>query len=57
MAEKENKAAEGGLDFTMFIGDEGANILSTEQLKDINKKLPKWNIEPPSKYKAGADKK
>lgn len=40
-----------GFDFSMFIGDEGANVLSTEQLKEINKKLPKWSIEPPAKYK------
>ena len=49
----ENKADEAdsfGLDLSLF-GDEGANVLSTEQLKEINKKLPKWRIEPPSKYK------
>lgn len=39
-----------GLDLSLF-GDEGANVLSTEQLKEINKKLPKWSIEPPSKYR------
>lgn len=47
--EQEKQAEE--FDFSMFIGDEGANVLSTEQLKEINKKLPKWSIEPPSKYK------
>ena len=39
----ENKADEAdsfGLDLSLF-GDEGANVLSTEQLKEINKKLPK----------------
>ena len=39
-----------GLDLSLF-GEEGANLLDTEQLKEINKKLPKWSIEPPSKYK------
>lgn len=52
----EKKQQDPGLDLAMF-GDEGAEILSTEQLKEINKKLPKWNIEPPTKYKSGATEK
>lgn len=54
MSEKENtekKEEKDEFDFTMFIGDEGANVLSTEQLKELKKKLPKWSIMPPSKYK------
>lgn len=53
MADKENtvKDEEKEFDFTMFIGDEGANVLSTEQLKELKKKLPSWNITPPAKYK------
>ena len=35
---------------SMFMGEDGAQILSTEDLKEINKKLPKWNIKPPQKY-------
>ncbi len=38
-------------DFSMFIGEEGANVLSTEQLNELKKKLPKWSIMPPAKYK------
>lgn len=57
MAEKDKKQQDDGLDFAMFLGEEGANILSSEQLKEINKKLPDWNIEPPSKYKADKAKK
>lgn len=49
--EKQEQNQDDGFDFTMFLGDEGANVLSTEQLKEINKKLPKWSIEPPAKYK------
>ena len=54
MAEKENtekKEGQDEFDFTMFIGDEGANVPSTEQLKELKKKLPKWSIMPPAKYK------
>lgn len=54
MEKKEKKTVEVGdvgIDVSMFITDEGANMLSTEQLNEINKKLPKWSIEPPSKYK------
>lgn len=53
MADKENnvKQEKVDIDFSMFIGDEGANVLSTEQLKEIKKKLPKWSIMPPSKSK------
>ena len=36
----------------MFMGEDGAQILSTDDLKEINKKLPKWNIKPPAKYSA-----
>ena len=48
-----NEAVDTGLDIdvSMFITEEGANMLSTEQLNEINKVLPKWSIEPPSKYK------
>ncbi len=49
--EKQEQNQDDAFDFTMFLGDEGANVLSTEQLKEINKKLPKWSIEPPAKYK------
>lgn len=53
MAEKEKKTKEEekDFDFTMFIGDEGANVLSSEQLKELKKKLPNWSIMPPAKYK------
>ncbi|MDE6474167.1 MAG: hypothetical protein K2L70_03630 [Clostridia bacterium] len=54
MEDKENKVKNQNkedFDFTMFIGDEGANVLSTEQLKEIKKKLPNWSIMPPAKYK------
>ena len=54
MNEEDKKDAGVGedmLDISMFITDEGANMLSTEQLNEINKMLPKWSIEPPSKYK------
>lgn len=55
MAENENtekkEAGDDGFDFTMFIGDEGANVLSTEQLNELKKKLPKWSIMPPAKYR------
>ena len=56
MAEKEKekkvkKEESEEFDFTMFIGDEGANVLSSDQLKELNKKLPDWSIEPPAKYK------
>ncbi len=53
MADKEKtvkKEEKEEFDFTMFIGDEGANVLSTEQLKELKKKLPKWSIMPPAKY-------
>lgn len=33
-----------------FFPSEGATVLSTDQLKEINKKLPKWDILPPDKY-------
>ena len=40
-----------GLDLSDFgFGDDGAQMLSNEKLKEINKKLPKWSIEPPAKY-------
>lgn len=49
---EENKKEENvGLDLSMFMTEDGAQMLSTEQLKEISKKLPKWSIEPPSKYK------
>lgn len=54
MAEQENtgkKEEQDEFDFTMFIGEEGANVLSTEQLSELKKKLPKWSIMPPAKYK------
>ncbi len=54
MNDQEKKDMDVGddmLDISMFITDEGANMLSTEQLNEINKQLPKWSIEPPSKYK------
>ena len=53
MADNQNntKKQDDGYDFSMVIGDEGAHVLSTEQLKEIKKKLPKWDILPPSKYK------
>ena len=55
MEEKEvkktnNKNEDADFDFSAF-GDEGAQVLSTEQLNEIKKKLPKWSIIPPSKYK------
>ena len=34
----------------MFMGEDGAQILSSDDLNEINKKLPKWNIKPPAKY-------
>lgn len=41
----------GGIDLSDFgFGDDGATMLSSEKLKEINKKLPKWSIEPPAKY-------
>lgn len=41
----------GGIDLSDFgFGEDGAQMLSNEKLKEINKKLPKWSIEPPSKY-------
>ena len=52
MEDKEKQTTEESeFDFEMFIGEEGLNVLSTEQLKEINKNLPKWNIVPPSKYR------
>lgn len=48
---KDENVGEDMLDISMFITEEGANMLSSEQLDEINKKLPKWSIEPPSKYK------
>lgn len=52
MEEKNNNQNDDlELDFAMFIDDEGAHMLSTEQLNEIKKKLPKWDIEPPSKYR------
>ena len=51
MAENKKEEANVGLDLSMFMTEDGAKMLSTEQLKEINKKLPKWSIEPPSKYK------
>lgn len=40
-----------GIDLSDFgFGDDGAQMLSNEKLKEINKKLPKWSIEPPAKY-------
>lgn len=39
------------LDFSMFTGGEaGYQVLTDEKLKEINKKLPAWNLEPPAKY-------
>lgn len=46
----ENKSEEADFDFSVF-GDDGAQVLSTEQLNEIKKKLPKWSIVPPAKYK------
>lgn len=41
----------GGIDLSDFgFGEDGAQMLSSEKLKEINKKLPKWSIEPPAKY-------
>ena len=40
----------------MFMGEDGAQILSNDDLKEINKKLPKWNIKPPAKYSANQKK-
>lgn len=48
---KQENAEQEGFDFAMFIGDEGANVLSSEQLETVKKQLPKWNITPPPKYK------
>ena len=49
MAEN-NKQEDMGLDFEMFMTEDGAQLLSNEQLKELGKKLPKWNIKPPAKY-------
>lgn len=46
----ESKNDDMDFDFSGF-GDEGAQVLSTEQLNEIKKKLPKWSIVPPAKYK------
>lgn len=48
----ENQALDfEGIDLSDFgFGDDGAQMLSNEKLKEINKKLPKWSIEPPAKY-------
>ena len=52
MADNQNKNQNDlDLDIDLAIGSEGAQVLSTEQLKEIKKKLPKWSILPPSKYK------
>ncbi|MEG1608932.1 MAG: hypothetical protein RR348_03615 [Clostridia bacterium] len=36
----------------MFDGkdEERTKQISNEQLKEMNKKLPKWSLEPPLKY-------
>lgn len=47
---QETNADDIGLD--LDLAGFGSDTLSTEQLKEVNKKLPKWNIEPPSKYKS-----
>ena len=50
MADK-NNSKESEFNFEMFLnGDNGAQILSNDDLKEINKKLPKWNIKPPEKH-------
>ena len=53
MADNQNKKQNDDmdLDIALAIGEEGAQVLSTEQLKEIKKKLPKWNIMPPVNYK------
>lgn len=34
----------------IFAESEEVMEVSNEQLKEMNKKLPKWSLEPPSKY-------
>lgn len=50
----ETKKPEQGLDedfIKMFsMGEDGAQIFTKDQLKEINKHLPKWSIRPPVKY-------
>lgn len=51
----ENKKPEEGLDEEfisgMFsMGEDGAQIFTKDQLKEINKHLPSWSIRPPVKY-------
>ena len=50
--EKKEEAMDfDGIDLSDFgFGEDGAQMLSSEKLKEINKKLPKWSIEPPAKY-------
>lgn len=55
MADK-NNPQENEFNFEMFLTDDGAQVLSNDQLKEINKKLPKWNIKPPAKYAASQKK-
>lgn len=56
MADKNNNK-ESEFNFEMFLdGDNGAQILSNDDLKELNKKLPKWNIKPPAKYSANRKK-
>lgn len=53
MADEEkntNQDAFDGFSFEMFIGDDGAEILNSEKLSGVNKKLPDWEIVPPGKY-------
>lgn len=51
MADNEVKKEESNdIDVSMFITEDGANVLSSDQLKELNKKLPKWNIKPPARY-------
>lgn len=51
MENNEKKENDMGLDFEGFLGEEGAFLTPPDQLVEANKKLPKWDIEPPSKYK------
>ena len=51
MGNENNELDLEGIDLSDFgFGDDGAQMLSSEKLKEINKKLPKWSIEPPAKY-------